>query len=172
METTMTTTAPTIALTPQTPGIFRVEAIPAGSAETANELLQFNHDNWHILWDTVRAGGLHNHQVHYLLTDFALGASPDQIKEAFRNNKDYQRPLNGGNEWRQLTIDDTNFSECLGQHKFYAAWLNHFENEVAAKGWHQVVQEYVFADTPRAKDLFGRLFEGQVPRNCLYRKFI
>ncbi|KAK5060172.1 hypothetical protein LTR84_010056 [Exophiala bonariae] len=156
----MPTTAPTIALTPQSPGIFRVKTIPTGSAESVNELLQFNHDNWHILWDAVRAGGLHNHQVHYLLTDFALGASPAQIREAFRTNKDYQRPVDAGNNGRQLTIDDTNFSQCLGQHKLYSSWLSHFENEVAAKGWVQAVQECVFADTPRAKDLFGRMFEG------------
>ena len=164
----MIPTAPSVALTRQTPAIFRVEDIPNGSAETVNQLLQFNHNNWHIMWDTERGGGLHNHQVHYLLTDFALGASPAQIKEAFRNNESYQRPLSAGDELRQLTINDINFSACLGQYKFYAAWLAYFDKEMATKGWHKVLQENIFARTPRAEDLFGRLFEGLSPNLVLW----
>ena len=73
-----------IALSAGTLGIFHVDKVPQESITRVNQLLQRNHDDWHIIWRMV--GGLHNHQVHYLLTDLSLGATPEQIQVAFDTN--------------------------------------------------------------------------------------
>lgn len=154
----------TITVTSATTGIDHADDITLSSVEAANRLLQHNHDNWHILWDSVKAGGLHNHQVHYLLTDLALGVSPEQIQTAFDNNKAYQRAIEAGDEDRKHVITEENFEDSLAHQEYYAAWLDFFQDEINQKGWQDVLIEYLFAETPRADDLLGRMFEGTYSR--------
>ena len=149
----------TIEVTAENAPITYVDDIKASSVSVANQFLQVNHDSFHILFNLQR--GLHNHQVHYLLTDLALGASPEQIRKAFETNKDCQRPIEAGDESRQSVITQENFSTSLGQHELYAAWLVYFQHEIDQKGWKAVLGEYLFAGTSLADDLFGRLYEGK-----------
>ncbi|KAK6365026.1 hypothetical protein LTS17_011722 [Exophiala oligosperma] len=152
----------TVAITTANTGIDHADNITPGSLEAANQLLQHNHDKWHVMWDTVKAGGLHNHQVHYLLTDLALGASPEQIKIAFESNKGYQREIDAGDEKSKHVITSENFEEYLAHYEYYAPWLDFFQNEINQKGWQAVLGEYLFDETPRANDLLGRMFEGAI----------
>ena len=142
-------------------GIFHTEDIGEDSIRTVNELLQHNHDKWHIYWRIP--AGLHNHQVHYLLTDLSLGASPAQLQKAFDTNSEYQRPIEAGDESRQLSIKEETFAAGLGQVEYYAAWLEFYDNELDRKGAQQVLTEYLFSGTDRANDLLGRLYEGINP---------
>ncbi len=151
-------TSSTICVRPEKVGVFHVDSIQEDAVKTANHLLQVNHDEWHIMWNSPR--GLHNHQVHYLLTEVALGASPEQIQQAFENNKNYQRPIEAGDESGQLEINENNFSSALGYHEYYRAWLAYFQEEIEKKGWQDVLKEYLFSRTARADDMLGRMFEG------------
>ena len=150
----------TIYVTPEKAGIFHVEDVSTTAIETANKLLQANHEEWHILWNAERF--LHNHQVHYLLTDVALGASAEQVKEAFDNNKDYQLSVDTGDEERLFSIDEGNFSSALGQAPFYRAFLKYFERKIEENGWENILRDYLFARTSRADDLLGRMLEGEI----------
>ena len=140
-------------------GFLHVNGVSTESVNEVNRFLQHNHENFHILWNVER--NLHNHQVHYLLTDLALGASPDQIRDAFEGNTAYQRPLQAGDESHQKLINDENFAPSLGQADHYASWIRYFSDQVAGKGWQYVLTEYLFAQTARADDLLGRMYEGE-----------
>lgn len=148
-----------IIVTPDHLGIFHVKNISSESVDTVNKYLQSNHDEFHILWNVPR--NLHNHQVHYLLTDLALGATPAQICQAFESNTAYQRPLQAGDESQEKVITDVTFESALGWADYYASWVRYFQGEISAKGWQAVLTENLFAGTPRANDLLGRMFEGE-----------
>jgi sulfur relay (sulfurtransferase) complex TusBCD TusD component (DsrE family) len=81
-------TASHVKLTPSTAGIYHTPDITSQSAKVANELLQENHDKYHIF---VNTDGFHNHIAHHLLAIYALGATPDELQKAYDNNKGYQR---------------------------------------------------------------------------------
>ena len=49
-------------------------------AKTASELLQKNHDSYHMFFNS---DGFHNHIAHHLLTAYALAASPEEIQQHF-----------------------------------------------------------------------------------------
>ena len=67
-----------IAVTSQTLGGFHVGGIKQESIDEVNRLLQHNHEAFHVIYNT--AAGMHNHHVHYLLTDLSLGATPAQLR--------------------------------------------------------------------------------------------
>ena len=147
-----------IELRPEHAGVFHVDSIPEQTFTLASRLLQYNHDRYHILWNEVRY--LHNHQAHYLLTMLALGASPDQARQAFDSNVDYMRPISTSDGEKRKIIKMENFDESLGHEDLYAAWLVYFEDEISRKGWEETLNKDLFAGTKSADDLLGRTFEG------------
>ncbi|KAJ9609613.1 hypothetical protein H2200_005941 [Cladophialophora chaetospira] len=148
-----------VVVTAQKLGILHVDNVSTESVNEVNKYLQHNHENFHILWNVER--NLHNHQVHYLLTDLALGASPDQIRRAFETNTGYQRSFQAGDESHQRVNTDENWAAAIGQADYYASWIRYFSGEIALKGWQTVLIESLFARTARADDLFGRMYEGE-----------
>ena len=48
------------------------------TVETCSQLLQQNHDNYHIYFN--RKHGLHNHLTHYLLAALGVGATSQTLK--------------------------------------------------------------------------------------------
>lgn len=154
-------TSTTIRVTTQKVGVFHVDDVHDEAITAANTFLQFNHDEWHILWNMIRGVALHNHQVHYILTDVALGASAQEIKAAFDNNKDYQQPIDSGDESRSLMIDENDFASALGKAAYYRAWLTFFEDKISKHGWQAVLKKYLFSRTAEADDLLGRMCEGE-----------
>ena len=150
-----------IAVTSQTLGGFHVDGIQQESIDEVNRLLQHNHEAFHVI--TNPGPGMHNHHVHYLLTDLSLGATPAQLREAYHSNESYQRPIDAGAEGKQIVIDEENYAEALGKFENYAAWLVYFERQVAQNGAQETMQKYLFAKTPRADDMLGRMFDGRLP---------
>ncbi|PMD31749.1 hypothetical protein L207DRAFT_572532 [Hyaloscypha variabilis F] len=66
-------------------GVFHTGRISAESANKASELLQMNHDEYHIYFNEI---GLHNHLAHHVLSLFAVGASPHVLQTLFDLNND------------------------------------------------------------------------------------
>lgn len=84
--------------------------ITAESKKVAYELLQKNHDNFHIFFNER---GLHNHFVHHLLASYSLGASPDLMRRIYDNHASYQRPKSPS----KVTITRENWTEYLGDNE-------------------------------------------------------
>ncbi|KAF2841341.1 hypothetical protein M501DRAFT_544037 [Patellaria atrata CBS 101060] len=147
-----------VELSPSDKPTFTVDSLSQDSAELTSKLLQENHDKHHIFFNK---GGFHNHIVHHLLTVYALGASPEAIQRHYDNNKSYQRTdLNFEEKVVEDMHDPAKFKKYLGDQKYYYDFLVFFQYEMEAKGWQNVVNEYLFGGDERAEDLLVRLYAG------------
>ena len=147
-----------IHLSPSHVGIFKGADIAPGSLEECNQLLQKNHEQYHMFFRDT-AG--HNHIAHSLLTILALGASPQELHDRYDDGIPIQRPIPDIDDaLLEKLADAETFYNTIGQITQYHTFLKFFEGEIAAKGWKEVVQEYVFARTKVADTMLARLYEG------------
>lgn len=150
-------TAP-INLSPSHLGILRGAEAPHGSLEQCNRLLQKNHDEYHMFFRDT-AG--HNHIVHSLLTILALGASPQELQDRYDDACPIQREIPDIDSVLLEKLSDAEtFHNTLGQIAQYHTFLEFFQREIAAKGWKDVIQSYVFARTKTADAMLARMYEG------------
>ena len=154
-------TPSTVQLSLATKGEYYRPGITEASAAKASQILQENHDNYHIFFNKDQ---FHNHISHHILTLFALGASPSQLQAQYVSNRTYQRPPE---ELKASIVeemhDPARFKTYLGQEQYYPDFLIFFQQEMETKGWEAVVDEYVFRGDERADDMLVRLFAGIVP---------
>ena len=152
----MSTTAP-IQLSANL-GLGRISDNPPGALEKANELLQRNHDDFHIFWRDV---GGHNHLPHSILSVLALGGGPAEIQRAYDDGVAIQRPIPPIDKAIvQALHSPDNFRKYIGDLNHYTNYLAFFEEEITAKGWQAVLQEHVFSGTANAETIFTQLYEG------------
>ncbi|KAL8699121.1 MAG: hypothetical protein Q9224_001549, partial [Gallowayella concinna] len=139
-------------------GQFHVPNISQDSADAASEVLQENHDNYHIFFNQ---SGFHNHIAHHIPTLFALGASPHAIQKHYANNKAYQRPPQPvDRDLIQNFHHHATFSKYLGQERYYHDYLIFFQNEIDRKGHEEVLNEYMLKGDERADDILVRMYAG------------
>lgn len=132
------------------------------SIEECNRLLRKNHEEWHMFFRDT-AG--HNHIVHSLLTILALGAGPEELKARYEDGVPIQRamPLVDSAllaKLRRKDDPDTLLNSISGQVHQYHTFLEFFQGEISAKGWKEVIQEYILARTKVADLLLARMYEG------------
>lgn len=152
------TEASRVGLSPQHLGLARIAESPPGCIETANELLQKNHDEYHMYFRDL-AG--HNHIAHSVLSVLAMGGGPKELRRAYDDGEGIQRPLPP----LDLAVVDTlgdpdKFRARMNQLPEYTNFLCFFEREVGAKGWREVVSEYCLSRTPLAEYMLAQLYEG------------
>jgi hypothetical protein len=151
-------TATRVELTPSTTGVYHVPEIKDDSAKTASDLLQKNHESFHIFFN---ADGFHNHIAHHLLAIFALGATPDELQRAYDDNKGYQR---GQYKVKERNVEDMSepetFKKFLGKEQYYTDFQAFFEKEIDTKGWQNVLKEQLFARSEHSEDMLARMFGG------------
>lgn len=139
-------------------GLGRIEETPSGSIEVASELLQKNHEQYHMYYRDV-AG--HNHIPHSILTVLAMGGGPKELKRAYDDSHEYQRPMPPVDHGVVKELSDPEkFRARMLQLPEYHNFLCFFEQEIQAKGWRAVVNEYCFSRTPLADLMLAQLFEG------------
>ncbi|KAI9368464.1 hypothetical protein BJX61DRAFT_523826 [Aspergillus egyptiacus] len=151
-------TARKVQLSPQSDTGVWSTGITAESAQTASEVLQEDLTRHHVFFNNM---GFHNHIVHHILTIYALGASPADIKAAYDRNKSYQRRTMPMHEDVVLSLyDREKFNEALGKEKNYPNFLEFFQREIEKKGTESVLSEYLFAGNENAESMMARLFGG------------
>jgi oxidoreductase AflY len=111
-----------------------------------------------------------DHIVHHLLSLYAIGASPDQIQNAFKLNTRYQRPAKSPSNpvWMSLS-DHKVFRQHLGKPEFYQEYLKFFQNAIQEHGVETTCNEFLFKGSEGANDMLGRLFSG-IFSLALYRR--
>ncbi|KAJ5659304.1 hypothetical protein N7507_005755 [Penicillium longicatenatum] len=125
---------------------------------TVDELLRRNHLENHIAWHQERRN---NHVVHHMLSIYALGATSDQIREHYKRAISVVPPAHPIDvNLSQSLIDREKWKIHIGDHLYYHSYLAFFEREIEAKGYINVMQEYLFAEDERAEDMLCRLFAG------------
>lgn len=153
-------TAAHIELNPAHAGVYHAPDISAESSKVGSQLLQENHDNFHIYFNK---GGFHNHIAHHLLTIYSLGATPDEIKRAFAENAGYQRsqyPVD--KQHVQDMSDPEKFQGFLGKEEYFHDYEAFFRKEMEDKGWEAVLNQHVFARDDHADDMLVRMFAGKL----------
>ncbi|KAF2168955.1 hypothetical protein M409DRAFT_65293 [Zasmidium cellare ATCC 36951] len=141
----------------QKPEYYRPDISPE-STRTASELLQINHERYHIFFN---ASGFHNHIVHQLLSMWALGASSDQLQREYDHNASYQRPLKSASASILRDLGDpSKFMGYFGQQRYYGDYLQFFKEEIEKTSWQDVLHKYVFAGDERAEQMLLRMFAG------------
>ena len=147
-----------IRLSPCHLGICKGADTSPDSLEECNRLLQKNHEEYHMFFRDT-AG--HNHIVHSLLSILTLGASPQELKDRYDDGKAIQRAIPDiDNALLEKLTDAETLYSTIGQINQYHTFLEFFKREIAAKGWKEVVQEYVFARTKVADTMLARMYEG------------
>ncbi|KAF9887293.1 hypothetical protein FE257_010288 [Aspergillus nanangensis] len=150
-------TARKIYLSPSDTGIFSAR-VKEHAAETVNEVLQDNLEKHHVFFNNK---GFHNHIVHHVLTIYALGASPELIRDSYVENKQYQNPALQVNEAIVRSLyEKQGFKENLGKGNNYPNYLEFFQREIEGKGVEHVLNQYVFAGDENAEAMMIRLFAG------------
>lgn len=153
------TTSSKVNLSPSQHPVFYVPGISSDTADTANALLQENHDKHHIFFNYA---GFHNHIAHHLLSLFALNATPDELKQGWDDNVSYQRPPVPlkSSVVEDMKSDPVRFKKYLGSERYYHDFLVFFKEEIDDKGWQAVLNEYVFKGDDQADDMLVRMFGG------------
>lgn len=151
-------TASHLELSTKDTGVFRGPVIHAESAKIASQVLQENHDKYHIFYNS---DGFHNHIAHHVLTIFALGATKEEIQKAYDINKDYQRPQYPVREKVVHDLSDkATFAKYLGQQEYFSDYEAFFQKEIDANGWEVVLNEHLFARDEHADVLLVRMYAG------------
>ena len=139
-------------------GLARIDPSPPGCIEVANELLQKNHDLYHMYFREV-AG--HNHIPHSVLSVLAMGGGPKELKRAYDDGEGIQRPIPPVNHQVVKDMSDPQqFRAHMLELPEYSNFLCFFEQEIKAKGWKAVLEEYCFSRTPLAEAMHSQLYEG------------
>lgn len=172
-------TATKIHLSPTADSGIYSSNVREDSARTASEILQedmakhhvfFNDSGFHSMLSTsIRRTGRQglclpstDHIPHHILSIYALGATPEQIRAAYQGNIGYQRPVRPTDQEVVLSMrDKVKFKEYLGKEKHYPNYLAFFQQELDTKGTGDVLKEYVFAGDERAEDMLCRVFGGE-----------
>jgi len=137
---------------------FSVPNLQPSAAQSASSLLQRNHQDFHIYFNN---DGFHNHIGHHIMTLFALGADSKTLEKMFNANSGYQRPaLKANPDIVRELADAKTFKEYLNDENHHADYQEFFSKEIEAKGWQNVLNEYLFARDERADDLLVRTFAG------------
>jgi hypothetical protein len=128
-------------------------------SKKASEVLQQNHDKYHIFF---HPDGLHNHIAHHILAIWALNASKDSIEKSFTKNATSQRPQPDINETIMKELQEpAGFLKNLNPRDNYHTFLQFFRNEIDEHGWEDVLQKYVFAGDERADAMLVRMYAGK-----------
>ena len=84
------------------------------------------------------------------------------MQKHYDNNTSYQRPNSSiDDKVVQDLGDPTRFIQNLCDPRYYHDYLVFFQNEIAEKGYEEVVNEYVFKGDERANIMFRRMFAGK-----------
>ncbi|KAK4868734.1 hypothetical protein LT330_006936 [Penicillium expansum] len=130
------------------------------TARTVSEILQEDLASHHVFFNDQH---FHNHIPHQLLSIYALGAAPEDVKACYERNKTYQRPaLPANQEIIQSMHDVAKFQEYFGKEEHYPNYLAFFQHEIDAKGVGEVLGEYIFSGDERAESMMCRMFGGLV----------
>ncbi|KAK0653539.1 Oxidoreductase AflY [Lasiodiplodia hormozganensis] len=145
-----------VELSARNAGFYHVPNIDEEATRKANELLQANHDRFHIFFNDR---GFHNHTAHYLLSAYALGATAEELQRMNDSQVTMQVPRQPQVDRIPKDLSDpTTFIECMSKPEFFHDYVLFFEAEVDKKGVGPVVREYLLSDTPIAKEMLPRLY--------------
>jgi hypothetical protein len=108
-----------------------------------------------------------SHVAHHILAIYAMGANGKLLREGYKNDGDFQRPLGTS----PGPISDDNFVDHLGDEQYYQAYLEFFSNQLVTKGVGKTLEDYIYSkganfndrakmDGYRQPEMFSRFMSG------------
>jgi len=102
-----------------------------------------------------------------MLAVYAMGANEKLLREGYKNDADYQRPIGKS----PGSISDGNFADHLGDARYYQAYLEFFSNKLVANGVDKTLEDYLYSknanfndradvDGSRQPEMFSRFMSG------------
>ncbi|KAL2751793.1 hypothetical protein ACRALDRAFT_213747 [Sodiomyces alcalophilus JCM 7366] len=153
-----TTKASRVQLSADCGSLGRVNEILGDAVRKTEELLQKNHDEFHVFW---RDQNGHNHMAHSLLTTFALGGDAQEVQRAYEDGLAVQRAQpEADHEVIKGLANDENMFAILGQVAQYTNVVIFFEQQMDQRGWRDVLDKYCFSGTKLADIILARMYEG------------
>lgn len=127
---------------------FATPGITSESRDAVAQLLQKAHIKYHCFFNEK---GFHTHLAHGVLAAYALGATPQRLREIYDHHAAEQRSI--GDIKQDFTESD--WKSHFGDASYYASYLQFFRNEVIKLGRVKAIQKYMFD-----QDFIGRAFSG------------
>ncbi|CAG8225358.1 unnamed protein product [Penicillium salamii] len=153
-------TSTKIVLTPSHGGVFSQPGLSWASARKVSEVLQHDMENHHIYLNDIE---FHDHIVHFMLTIWALGASPETIQLQYEREDKRQRPAYPRDESLIQSLSDKKvFMKYMYHEEQYSNYLAFFQREITQKGVPAIMKEYLFGGDELAESLLSRMFAGLV----------
>lgn len=140
---------------PNVRGNFDVAQNDVAVLRKLNELLQKNMDSFENIFLAKR----HDHIAHHVLTDYALGASVEQMQASFDSNVQDQRhraPVDS--RFVENLSDKETFKTHLDVADNWTNYLAFFQKEIAIKGVPKTLHEHLFAGDEHANRMMVRWF--------------
>lgn len=96
-----------------------------------------------------------------------MGASGELLREGYKNDRAYQRPLGTS----PVPISGENFADHLGDEKYYQAYLEFFSDHLVAEGVDKTLEDYIYSkranfndraevDGSQQPEMFARFMSG------------
>ncbi|KAJ3523135.1 hypothetical protein NM688_g8777 [Phlebia brevispora] len=129
-------------------GILNFPGATPESKATVERLLEEDRQQHHCFWGKV---GFHNHLSHHLLAAYDFGASAAQLQAIYDTEKDGLDPLHLADrktkavEEQIVTITSTNWTDYLGEEKYYARFVEFFAGIITKLGASETIEQYVFS---------------------------
>ncbi|KAI0300670.1 hypothetical protein B0F90DRAFT_1566309, partial [Multifurca ochricompacta] len=139
--------------------------LTSASAQALLSVLRHNRETYHIFFNDR---GFHNHVTHHVFAIYALGASPEIIKDAYGTH-DYLKPAFKSPE----PITDKNFVEHLGDAQYYASYLAYFSEYLRDHTPNEAFERFILssssnfdpdlaADRKKHPEMLNRLLAGLI----------
>nr|XP_018263303.1 uncharacterized protein I303_04797 [Kwoniella dejecticola CBS 10117]OBR85461.1 hypothetical protein I303_04797 [Kwoniella dejecticola CBS 10117] len=132
--------------------LFRYPGVTWESTQAVRGVLEEN-DRGYDIYESARFA--HNHFPHSALTRYALGASPQLLRDTWAHDKPHLVPLDPNDPKRKHEevkdvpeqIDQTNWGDRknVGMKGAYARYLTFFHQEIAKYGSVETMNKYVFS---------------------------
>jgi hypothetical protein len=104
----------------------------------------------------------HNHIAHHMVTIWAMGAKPHQLRSHYERNASYCRtPLAVQKAVVSDLVDPRVFRRCRGHEDNFANFVRFFINEINKHGYQEVLQKYLVGGSEIANDMLCRIYMGQ-----------
>ncbi|KAI0689698.1 hypothetical protein BC835DRAFT_229768 [Cytidiella melzeri] len=129
-------------------GILNFPGATPESKATAERLLEQDREKHHCFWGKI---GLHNHLSHHILAAYDLGVAAQQLEAIYNAEKEGLDDIHLADrktkvvEEQHLNISPKNWTEFLGQEKFYASYVRFFSGVIAELGRAETLEQYIFS---------------------------
>ncbi|OCH91869.1 P-loop containing nucleoside triphosphate hydrolase protein [Obba rivulosa] len=148
-------------------GLLNFPGATPESKATAERLLEEDRDRHHCFWGKI---GLHNHLSHHILAVYDFGASSKLLQAIYDDEARVQNDIytvdkkSGVVEQQNVQFTTQNWTEYLGQDRYYANYLDFFKAEVSKYGIGETLERYIFGPEANAGEahMYRRFFSGAV----------